>query len=128
MKTELRIGNLLLSDGCEVEVEGIDKYHEVTTTANFKGSCNGNLRTIPLTEGWLIKFGFKNLTNAYKSKKVYIQYTQNKCFQLYLIGIDKAGNASLIDFNLEIKYVHQLQNLYFALIGEELVYTQAGGV
>jgi hypothetical protein len=76
---------------------------------------------IPLTEEWLLKFGFDfyqnigsrkfmnfgNLiieTNAHKDIPVY--YTE----QRELICI--------------IKYVHQLQNLYFALTSEDLTIKQ----
>ena len=81
---------------------------------------------IPLTEEWLIKFGFNS------------QYKKG------WIGIDvKHSNGTTTDFVLsypqrmgmwqtffafeydgfrfvEIKYVHQLQNIYFALTNKEL--------
>ena len=37
---------------------------------------------------------------------------------------DDEGNLTgvfMYDFRIQIKYVHQLQNLYFALTGEELI-------
>lgn len=72
------------------------------------------LDPIPLSEEWLIKFGFE-------SEKVYevvFEYTIDKKHriqtdgEMYILMGYKDG--------IEIKYVHQLQNLYFALTGEEL--------
>lgn len=72
---------------------------------------------IPLTEEWLEKFGFEYdiETKSYSilthlEKHDYLFEVSNKYqqyFQPDFIGID-------------IKYVHQLQNLYFALTNEEL--------
>jgi hypothetical protein len=79
---------------------------------------------IPITEEWLLKFGFKNWA------------TNDNCFikkhiQLELIifndktPVAKANNITgfYYFFNKEIQsltFIHQLQNLYFALTGEEL--------
>ena len=60
---------------------------------------------IPLTEGWLLEFGI------------------NEIIKLD-IGIWNNGDAIYLMYGNErsvsLKYVHQLQNLYFALTGEEL--------
>lgn len=75
-----------------------------------------NWNPIPLTEEWLIKFGFN----------------ENGCI---LLGIDTSFHLLQITSNLDvnvydindnfvclksIKYVHELQNLYFALTESEL--------
>ena len=70
-------------------------------------------RPIPLTEEWLIKFGFVRvgmLTMRLDKFTCYCEedYTDNFCL----------GDIEL--FDVVPKYVHQLQNLYFALTGEEL--------
>ena len=66
---------------------------------------------IPLTEEWLLKFGFIN----------------DKVLEFY--RNDFTDSTIIIDYNficllgyshVKLKYVHQLQNLYFALTGEEL--------
>jgi hypothetical protein len=63
---------------------------------------------IPLTEEWLLKLGFiKHVSQS-------IWYTLNKVDVWFFDG--KYVN----DIDVEIKYVHQLQNLYFALTNEEL--------
>lgn len=73
-------------------------------------------KPIQLTEEWLFKFGFewkqiKDLSSYSLPKLEIYQYSSNnnKIFFEY------------IDGEVEIKYVHQLQNLYFALTGEELI-------
>jgi len=71
-------------------------------------SCLGldQYEGIPLTEEWLIKFGFKPLAKDWAFKGVVI-HTRKRGFVL---------RKSVPD----IKHVHQLQNLYFSLTGEEL--------
>jgi hypothetical protein len=72
---------------------------------------------IPLTEEWLLKFGFK-------PKMIETEY-----YSFWKIGhlgarYDKKTHEVEITyigaFLKHIKNVHQLQNLYFALTGEEL--------
>ena len=68
---------------------------------------------IPLTEEWLLKFGFeydgyewfdfKDIGISFKNKRI----TQNKG--------DYYNQFIFVD------YVHQLQNLYFALTNQELI-------
>ena len=72
---------------------------------------------IPLTEDWFLKFGIER-----RQIKDLISYNTNQ-LELY----QYASNNNKIFFEhahgeVELKYVHQLQNLYFALTGEELTY------
>ncbi len=68
---------------------------------------------IPLTEEWLLKFGFKRQIN-----QPYADYILNDWGICYEID---TNNYFWYDYDkLEIKYVHQLQNIYFALTGDEL--------
>jgi hypothetical protein len=72
---------------------------------------------IPLTEDWLLKFGFDLINNEYhqsRNHELKLYWTVNK-------------NKMIPEFNekrfvtgYDFKYVHQLQNLYFILTGEEL--------
>jgi hypothetical protein len=79
-------------------------------------------KPIPLTEEWLLKFGFKD-----DNVKGYFYLELNDDLYIYLnpnsmgIAIKNqyegfSDHSSFIFF----KYIHQLQNLYFALTGEEL--------
>lgn len=76
---------------------------------------------IQLTEEWLLKFGFEwnKETKTYEHKDFYPWHVSKS------INID-IQNWQVFNYvlkavaNRKIKYVHQLQNLYFALTGEEL--------
>jgi hypothetical protein len=72
---------------------------------------NINYKPIPLTEEWLVKFGF----TKWKNKNIWT----NKGVMIYLHSKDGIcyGKANS---RTKLKHVHQLQNLYFALTGEEL--------
>ena len=71
---------------------------------------------IPLTEDWLLTFGFelKNNNNYFNAIKYGIWHNKQKR-EPYQIGF----YCAISDVKLD--YVHELQNLYFALTGEELV-------
>jgi hypothetical protein len=117
---ELRIGNLLFDRGDKIlrldywdfmkpaqrMFLGDSELHPLTENLEY---C----KPIPLTEEWMFKFGFikSSDNNYYKGGK----------FTIY----NRFGNFGLIGGSLswkEFKHVHQLQNLYFALTGEELTY------
>lgn len=68
---------------------------------------------IPLTEEWLLKFRFKETKEA----KTIKWFNKGK---LDIVLSDE--NFIVFDYLVlkHIKHVHQLQNLYFALTGEEL--------
>jgi hypothetical protein len=116
--TDLRIGNLVLSKGVPVQIEEI-----MWETVRY---CFGEfpidyVEPIPLTEEWLLKFGFYETT-----KEHYVSglYTLNKPDGFYInketmcyCDIDYEGTTN---DRIKIQYVHQLQNLYFALTGKEL--------
>lgn len=75
---------------------------------------------IPLTKEWLLKFGFDFSIDTWYLKGVAIWETE--CCDAK--GNEEIGffyelrDVGMMDMN--IKYVHQLQNLYFSLTGEEL--------
>ena len=70
-------------------------------------------KPILLTDGWLLRFGFeKDADNNFETKDVLIQYWSHKNEFYYVT------NHGLLC--KRINYIHELQNLYFALTGEEL--------
>lgn len=122
---QLRIGNLMLDDGgLPVELDSIEKSwdeHNNTYYMFYDSRMSENLspEPIPITSDWLLKFGFERIDHiggysfwSTKRKKnsrhsgitIYSSYTT-------------VGNNSMVK---HCEYVHQLQNLYFALTGEEL--------
>lgn len=77
---------------------------------------------IPLNEAWLIKFGFslktKNNFNCYQLPNGWhvCMWTLNYC----MAGFEENGVCYWGEDYTTIKHVHQLQNLYYCLTGEEL--------
>ena len=110
--TELRIGNLILSKGKIHKVDlGVFQKTERTPFEKY-------YQPIPLTEEWLLKFGFKYESIHFVNKNGYCKSGDNYSIQL---SINKdCFRFHNPHFNLEIKHVHQLQNLYFALTNKEL--------
>lgn len=115
---ELRIGNTILCKGNEIEIDSIDlsgvnSYHdEGIGGTNYEDDDNGRFEDcepIPLTEGWLIKLGFDKFPHS-------TLWDTDK----FWAGRFENGVLKISYLEIGVKYVHQLQNLYFALTGEEL--------
>lgn len=116
---DLRIGNYIQRNGINCTVELINGETEDVYFLGKDFYYNENImhiEPIEITEEWLLSFGFnKSGSTIYKNigsieigtiangKRFYIQ-----------IGTENV--------TLKTKYVHQLQNLYFALTGTELSY------
>ncbi len=107
---ELRIGN-------KVFLKSLNKIYTIECGFDIEKIEDGDdALPIPLTEDWLLKLGFeKTMTWTYtidllgSLKLVY--YLGEKGWSL--------GFKNYSDFS-NLKYLHELQNLYFALTGKEL--------
>lgn len=118
--TELRIGNMFatnysseiysleyISLGSEYifHIKGVNEYVK-----------ESSLMPVLLTEEWLVRFGGKWHGDFITLKMVALQLNsclpnmQGATFALYCGSI----------FIKEVRFVHELQNLYFVLTGEEL--------
>ena len=81
------------------------------------------IKPILLTEDWLLKFGFNiyfdsdNLRKARLNEFKLSGYAKNKPNYWWL-------SRYMAPLNKACEYVHQLQNLYFALTGKELTCSQ----
>ena len=104
--TELRIGNWVYNTGDTQTFVDADIIHDIDLAD--KGSGNFRYTPIPLTEEWLVKFGFIETSYGWESAISTIEIVGKKFIQ--------SRNGVVI------KYVHSLQNLYFALNGEELTW------
>ncbi len=108
---ELRIGNLVLNQGELVELTK-QKFKMAVISFNCQ-----EIEPIPLTYEWLNKFGSDGHYGHYISlndeKGGAIDFSDIN--DLYLVN-EWHENFPLT----KIKYVHSLQNLYFALTGKEL--------
>ena len=121
---ELRIGNYVKFDNHE------DEYYEVSgldISELSDESIDLDASPIPLTEEWLLKFGFKQQGNrkmwvkgrlcvVYES---YLDLSNEPTPEAFYIGFKDLGNV-VFHTTLKVDYVHTLQNAYF-LTGEELI-------
>ncbi len=110
---ELRIFNFVEYDGCTRYVKNINsKFVHLHDACDY---AINEIKPIPITEEWLLKFGFeKNLDGCPTLKKdhQYFQYWEGR------LTWQQSPHNDWSEF--KIQFVHQLQNLYFALTGEEL--------
>jgi hypothetical protein len=104
---ELRIGNLV-KNGLGEFIIIKNNINEINTGGYFLIT----LEPIPLTEDLVIDLGL----NAVELENGEWFYQNNK------FRLNKNYAGFYYSKNLDIKYVHQLQNLYFALTGCELQY------
>lgn len=110
--TEVRVGNLVQNDRI-----GIFKI-EIGSLLNIlerPKQNKGKYQPIPLTEEWLVRFGFEKPAHSWICGVFHLSEWDD--FPLnWCVAMNK-NNAIIF---LKLKYVHQLQNLYFALTNQEL--------
>lgn len=131
MKKELRIGNFIQNNSIELEVCQIFGDSFQGMFVGGKGCFTyDSSEGILLTEEWLLKFGFHE---KYKSSgnRWYLRATQlNIGCEIYDPEDEETGMLTHnfyyrnSDGAIDIKYVHQLQNLYYALTEQELIINQ----
>lgn len=111
---ELRIGNWInyLGSG-EVQIKDAKALFNSMEQFNYP---HPKVTPIPLTEEWLIEFSFHSCKSSNEEDEV-IDYWKNILYFDMAKGLIRISG---IETHIEIEYVHQLQNLYFALTGEEL--------
>lgn len=125
---EVRIGNYAtIGDGpFKISISDIKRMSE---------SDHHIYKPIPLTEGWLINFGFIKDDNIGYDDYMYCngiftlfqcKYSDTNDFTYPLLM--RYGNPNEYKSGLGVKYVHQLQNLYFATNYEELKETDEYGI
>jgi hypothetical protein len=144
---ELRIGNYLfdsLEDSGVIQITEIKQmtpnkignmsisYYGVNggyCTTSLEENITDNeiedyfIQPIPLTEEWLIKLGFVDGSYLYKNYKIKAgdYWNSIKFYEGEWCYNNDDSDAGCY-FLTTIKYVHQLQNLYFALTNEELTF------
>lgn len=120
--SELRVGNLVKWEDQNVSVLELKRlgvelgYYKdsIGFLRNYK-----DVQPIPLTEEWLLKFG---LEWSGKGAQWLTKFTP--CGKALVYIEEHYFKFCGITIEIQIKYVHQLQNLYFALTGEELTIKQ----
>lgn len=143
--SELRIGNLInyRDEGLNPNITPIFLGRDLMLQI-LDGRCNVDytIEPIPLTEEWLVKFGFRKERRKWENGLGESDYficprewyvisfferiesgSEFRQFRIYYW--DKwHNNDKFLDCHQmanTLLYVHQLQNLYFALTGEELI-------
>ena len=115
---ELRIGNWV------EDTEHFKGYFQVNRISSLTVESPewtleyNEIKPIPLTEEWLLKFGLKQIGGSFE--------LNDDNFSLSFEGIEAFlcyGGYVEQSRPVNCKYVHQLQNLYFALTGTELTIT-----
>jgi hypothetical protein len=114
--SDLRIGNLVDLGNRIAKVTEIN--HLACVVVDLEETQDTiedyeRVKGIILTEEWLLKFGFE------------IGYNQKKMLDVYCkdfgLLIERSNSNNFYYKKVNIHSVHQLQNLYFALTGEELI-------
>lgn len=142
MKTnELRIGNgiMIRNTGRELLSMAMSAFEGTGEEWQFvkvnlqilewleRGSIAWEIQPITLTEEWFIRFGFKKNISFYRiigSDKALEVGLNNDTSEIqyycYFRNFNKGGADDFVLLRKDLKYVHELQNLFFALTGEEL--------
>lgn len=123
---ELRIGNLVLFNNEVVDITGIVKSGFYFGKHGFAINLLEWFQPIPLNEKWLLKAGFeKDDSGVDMFDQDYCEWYQKE-FPIIGLICQSSDKSYIFDENtdtLRLKYVHELQNLYFALTGSELVFS-----
>jgi hypothetical protein len=127
LASELRIGNYVNYAAEKVivlqtSIKGRNKWD--VELGYFEDSIGfermiTEIQPIPLTEEWLLKFGFY-LIEVFDTKIYFIESLKQIEIRVYEDGSIDLGTEN--EWLTELKHVHQLQNLFFALTGKELEY------
>lgn len=105
-----------------VIVGEVHSEHIITIHSERIPLIEKRLQGIPLTEEWLLKFGFEEMefencfSINYAPFEFKVELLPKEDFIIFKNRNENTHHA-------QCKYVHQLQNLYFALTGEELTIT-----
>lgn len=103
---DTKFGQLVFLEGAEV--------HPMTEYSDYA-------LPIPITEDWIIRFGFEKQDNNWKRLCICNDWTY--LYWERLAGFELSINKHSVMLP-HIKYVHQLQNFIFCLTGEELQYVR----
>ena len=124
--SELRIGNVILFSNGIQESKDVIVGRRFFSSASIEKEDNdfevtSYYQGIKITQEWLLKLGFER--KYHNEKPVWI--TQHYMFLDFSFHLDYKENG-FVAFNAfncflkQVKYVHELQNLYFSLTESEL--------
>lgn len=110
--SDLRLGNLVVYNGSVFRVTRISK--NIITADRGKGDVEfsiNDLSPLRITEFWLLKFGFKRYPWGLVTGNLLFKDKDHKLDELTL----EVGNG----FRVRVEFIHQLQNVYHSLSGNE---------
>jgi hypothetical protein len=115
---ELRLGNLVYGKGRKM----VRNSYMVRAVKNWAHQTVMGYAAITITDEWLKVFGFKEIDIWWE-----LHHKNGSIIMVdkpdLIVCVDSYGSYSQDVAQLEhIKYIHQLQNLYYAITGEELKY------
>ena len=115
----LRLGNFILKNGKIYKITTLFfvDLHDGTVRENYNNSYV--IEPIKLTEEWLNKLGLN--VNKWFCENSYcvVEDKTGDTSYGWCMKVQNASHTKEIEFGY-FKYVHELQNLYFALTGREL--------
>jgi hypothetical protein len=122
---ELRVGNWIQRRGKPIQIISIQtigtKGYIITATYQGLGSeyisDDDQLQPIPLTRELLEEAGFEKVNNGIGLRVLEGYVYISSLFTGFPLTLDIDGNRMPLR---EIKYLHQLHNLYFSLTNQEL--------
>lgn len=105
---ELRVGNYVYY--VDEDANEIPLCVDLNDICNIECDLSDSYKPIPLTEEWLVNLGF----NKFPNQKIYDRD------DFWYCRLRNGNEWHFEDLECIVKYVNQLQNLYFALTGKEL--------
>ena len=107
---ELRLGNKATAYGKEIEISASD-----FAVLAMYGAKNENhpYSPIPLTEEWLLKLGAEENEGCFIHDRFKLQH--HDVYKFWYVF-----DVTLMAYITKVEFVHEWQNVYFALNGEEL--------
>jgi hypothetical protein len=122
--SDLRIGNIIMFadyDGIVYRKISAIKLNEFGLYSDIDGTNFQICKPIPLTKEWLLKIGFEFVVDTWYLNGFSLWETE--------WGDDKGATGIGYFYELRergmmdkhIQYLHELQNLYYSLTGEEIL-------
>ncbi len=120
---ELRVGNWVrfgISKPCQFELGDFADWYNDHNSHEY----GDHISPIEITEEWLLKFGFEQWNSWGLIRKPYVMSNVIDGTSDFMVVLGEDPPFVAIDGNCvcwsKTLYVHQLQNLYQSLTGEEL--------
>ena len=113
---ELRIGNFIKTELGIFPIKTIAFSEFMVSGVDGRALWATNVEPIELNEEWLLKLGFTKGTDLWGERAEYeYLFSEGKG-----VTVSDTNEIYMGCFSQTIKYVHQLQNLIFAMSGVEL--------